>query len=174
MSAFADNLRRIREAQGLKKSTIAKALGLSLPAYIYYEQGKREPGLTNIKKIADILGVSVNDLFEGINEEAKIQFTSAQEMWHAIDFKIVEEPNGYITIVPPNLFNGNLFPLELPKTEFVLLTNEMKKNIKNPNNALNEFASSAYVITSRQAAIRRKNPHDLIGHPVPIDYVPFL
>lgn len=172
MSAFADNLRRIREAQGLKKSTIAKALGLSLPAYIYYEQGKREPGLTNIKKIADILGVSVNDLFEGVAEEKQAQYESARLLWTRIQFDIKEKQNGYILICPPNEHAEQLFPLEMTKADFVLLTNEIQKYIWDAPDAKSAFEVSACIVTSRNAALRRVNPHELVGRFVPLEYLP--
>lgn len=59
---FSQRLHELRKENGLTAQYMADKLGLSLRAYQFYESGKREPSLTTLVKIADILMVSTDYL----------------------------------------------------------------------------------------------------------------
>ena len=81
MTDFAENLRKAREAKGISKSEAARFLGISLTAYSLYEKGEHEPPLKNLKKIANLLNVSIDAL---LNPNLKVEPT--KELHIYLDF----------------------------------------------------------------------------------------
>ena len=59
---FGDRLRRLRESKNIKQVDMARELSISPTSYMHYEQGKREPSIKNLIKIANILGVTTDFL----------------------------------------------------------------------------------------------------------------
>ena len=60
-----EKVKYLREEKGFTQVGIAEILGMSRGAYSNYEIGKRTPDVYTLKKIADILGVTVDDLLSG-------------------------------------------------------------------------------------------------------------
>lgn len=65
---FNENLKIARERKGLSQKNISESIGVAKSTYSLYESGNREPNVQTIKKIADILNVSADELF-GIDDE---------------------------------------------------------------------------------------------------------
>lgn len=65
---FNVNLKIAREKKGLSQKEVAKGIGVAKSTYSLYESGNREPNVQTIKKIADILDISADELL-GINDE---------------------------------------------------------------------------------------------------------
>ena len=65
---FNENLKIAREKRGLSQKEVAEGIGVAKSTYSLYESGNREPNVQTIKKIADILNTSADELL-GINEE---------------------------------------------------------------------------------------------------------
>lgn len=61
-------LRAIRISKGYKQKDVAEYLGISAPAYNHYESGRNEPDISTIRKLADLFGVSVNDILQEGND----------------------------------------------------------------------------------------------------------
>lgn len=59
---LGEQLLKLRKARGLKQRDMSKMLGISTSAYGFYEQGKREPELKTLEKLADFFDVSVDAL----------------------------------------------------------------------------------------------------------------
>ncbi|CAB1249751.1 helix-turn-helix domain-containing protein [Clostridium sp. MT-14] len=70
---IGDNIRKIREANKLGLNETARRAGISAGYLSSLERGeKKNPSMDSLKKIADALGVSVNDFFDdkyNINED---------------------------------------------------------------------------------------------------------
>ena len=62
MLSFGEKLRDLRESNKLTQREIAAKLGIKQPSYIRYENGKSEPTLECLVKIADLFDVSVDYL----------------------------------------------------------------------------------------------------------------
>lgn len=62
---FPGNLKRIRKEKGMSLQKIEDMTGISLHLVWNYETGKTDPGLKNVLRIAETLGVSVGELVEG-------------------------------------------------------------------------------------------------------------
>ena len=65
---FNENLKIARERKGLSQKDIAAGIGVAKSPYSLYESGNREPNVQTIKKIADLLNVSADELL-GIDDE---------------------------------------------------------------------------------------------------------
>ncbi len=65
---FNENLKIARERYGISQKELAEKIGVAKSTYSLYESGSREPNVQTIKKIADILNVSADELL-GINDE---------------------------------------------------------------------------------------------------------
>ncbi len=59
---FGLNLKRIRKTRHISQKVMAEKLGLAQRTISHYESGSCEPSLTCLCKIADILGVSLDEL----------------------------------------------------------------------------------------------------------------
>jgi transcriptional regulator with XRE-family HTH domain len=57
-----NNLTELRKASGLSQDDVARAVGISRPAYKQIETGVREPSMTEINSLSELLGVRVEDL----------------------------------------------------------------------------------------------------------------
>lgn len=62
MKIFRDRLRELRIQNKMTQREIATYLGITQPSYIRYENGKSEPTLECLVKIADLYDVSVDYL----------------------------------------------------------------------------------------------------------------
>ncbi len=59
---FNEQLHETRLSKGLTAQQMSEALEISLRAYRFYESGHREPNLSTLCKIADVLGVTTDYL----------------------------------------------------------------------------------------------------------------
>lgn len=64
--AFSRNLTEARCSASYNRQQMAEKLNVTLSTYTNYENGKREPSLATLKKIALILNVSADTLL-GLN-----------------------------------------------------------------------------------------------------------
>lgn len=61
-ATFTERLRDLREKSGLHSYDIADKMGVRLSVYLALEVGKREPTFADACKLADALGVSLDEL----------------------------------------------------------------------------------------------------------------
>lgn len=77
--SLADKLRKARKKSGLTQIEVANLLDITKAAYSGYETGRREPDALKIKALAQIFGVSGDELLEtGLGDDA-IKKESQQE-----------------------------------------------------------------------------------------------
>ncbi len=62
MSVF---IQRLRKKRGFTQEYLASELAISRPTYIQVERGERDLTLTEAKRLADIFGISLEDLLRG-------------------------------------------------------------------------------------------------------------
>lgn len=53
-------IKQLREAAGMSQRELGERIGISGPAVAMWESGENRPSLTNLEKLADVLGVSVD------------------------------------------------------------------------------------------------------------------
>ncbi len=62
-STFKDNLRELRKEKKLSQKEFAIMLGVPSSTYANWEQGRREPNVSDIFNIITTLGIEPNELF---------------------------------------------------------------------------------------------------------------
>lgn len=62
--AVSDRLKTAREKKGLTQREVARAIGVSQPAYCQFESGYKIPSLAVAKSISNALGVTIDYLAE--------------------------------------------------------------------------------------------------------------
>lgn len=65
MRTFGDNIRTAREKAGKTQKETAEFVGVAQSVYCQYESSYKAPNVYIAKKIADYLGVTLNDLLGG-------------------------------------------------------------------------------------------------------------
>lgn len=58
-----NNMRALRKQQKMTMKALGLAVGVSESTISLYETGKHEPDIMTMQKIADVLGVSLDELF---------------------------------------------------------------------------------------------------------------
>lgn len=53
---FGEQIKQLREAQGLTKTEVARRAGFTYRSVLYWEQGKKDITLENAAKLLDALG----------------------------------------------------------------------------------------------------------------------
>ena len=53
-------IKELREAAGMSQRELGERIGISGPAVSMWESGENRPSLTNLEKLADVLGVSID------------------------------------------------------------------------------------------------------------------
>ncbi len=71
-------LKKLREKKGILQNDVAKALGINSSTYAYYERGEHSPSPEMLCKLADIFGVTVDEILgrtsePGIFDNARIE-----------------------------------------------------------------------------------------------------
>ena len=64
---LGSRIQELRKKTGLSQEKFALQIGMDRTYFASFEAGKRNIAVKNIKKIADGLGVSISELFEGID-----------------------------------------------------------------------------------------------------------
>ncbi len=63
---FGLKVQRLRKEKGLSQEKFALSIDMDRTYFASVEAGKRNVSIKNIQKIADGLGVSMSELFEGL------------------------------------------------------------------------------------------------------------
>ena len=66
LTRFGHRVRALRTARGQSQETFAEACGIDRTYISGIERGRRNVGLKNIEVIANALGVTLSELFEGV------------------------------------------------------------------------------------------------------------
>ncbi len=106
---FPDNLKHLRNQKGLTQEDLAKKMDKDYSTIGKWELGQRNPIMADILKLADIFGVSVQDLVEKdlrFNEEIeKNEVSNKQTMLFNKIKDLPPEKQQIILNVTENLIN---------------------------------------------------------------------
>lgn len=111
-----DRLRLARERRGLSQKEIAEHLGITPQAYGYYERGERKPGAENLRKIANLLDISVDYLLgrdRGKPEQSNHLIPLLGAVPAGTPIEAIEDIEEYIDIYPKFVKHGELFALRV-------------------------------------------------------------
>lgn len=62
---FCENLKSIRKECNLTQKQVAEKMNVVESCYANWEQGRTEPNIDSIRKLAKIFNVSIDELFNG-------------------------------------------------------------------------------------------------------------
>lgn len=62
---FCKNLKEIRKASGLTQLNVATELHVVESCYANWEQGRTEPNIESLRKLSEILNVTIDELING-------------------------------------------------------------------------------------------------------------
>jgi transcriptional regulator with XRE-family HTH domain len=98
---IAKKLKKIREAKGMTAKQVISAVDMGAAMYSRIENGKTEPSLSTLEKIAKALGVSLADFFTDDNKLDDINSfdASLMEKVKTIDTLNEEEKKTVFSIV---------------------------------------------------------------------------
>ena len=102
MSTLSDNLKAFRKKRGLTQSQLANYVHVSQNAIYNWENGKREPSLEMLNKLADGLNVPLMDL---LSYETEIEGIKAK----SLDLTFLDDPKEiekYLFTAFPELEKG--------------------------------------------------------------------
>lgn len=68
LKEFGHTIRDLRTKEGLSQEKFALKIGMDRTYYASVENGNRNISLMNIKKISDGFGISISELFRGLDE----------------------------------------------------------------------------------------------------------
>ncbi len=60
---FGERLKEIRAEKKLSQKQVADKIGIAVSTYANWEQGRREPNISDIYKLIIALDIEANDLF---------------------------------------------------------------------------------------------------------------
>lgn len=60
---FVTALKELREEKGLSQKQVAELLRLPISTYANWEQGRREPSITDIFRLLQVFDATANELF---------------------------------------------------------------------------------------------------------------
>jgi transcriptional regulator with XRE-family HTH domain len=130
MSKVNENIRSHRKQLGLTQDQFAQKIGIKRSLVGAYEEGRAEPRLDLLQKMATLFSISVDQLIGDANEEAR---TSEQKYLRGKDVVVVtvdEHQKDNIELVPHKAAAGYLngyadaeFVKELPKFKLPILKN---------------------------------------------------
>lgn len=92
---FSEFLKRIRNTAGYTQQNLADLLGVDRSTYSYYETGKTEPNIRQLKKIAALYNLRMDDLincrFAPINDVSALSNeTREQPLVNANRFRMLD------------------------------------------------------------------------------------
>lgn len=86
-------MRAARKALGLTQTETARRIGLSAEFYARVERGKALPGAESLAKIADVLDISVDDLFGRDIHESPIPLPTPEKVPQRIAYIVAQARN---------------------------------------------------------------------------------
>ena len=98
---FGERLKKAREAAGKSQAEIARAIGVSQPAYSYMENGEKNPSLPVAKQLAVILDVSLDYLMDNKPSES----AESDERLYAPAETVANQPDNSRIII--SVFDGS-------------------------------------------------------------------
>ena len=94
--SFAERLQELREDRGISRKDLAAKLNITVSALGMYEQGRREPNLEMLVRLADCFDVTLDFLVgRSFNEEETKNIIEALHLKKEID----KLPQGYKDII---------------------------------------------------------------------------
>ncbi|MEM9896604.1 MAG: LexA family transcriptional regulator [Bacteroidota bacterium] len=103
MTYIQDNIKFLRKSKGFTQETFAKALDIKRPSVGAYEEGRADPRLDTLTKMADLFDVSVDQL---INEDLTKGNRPPRQNVKVLAVTVDDADEEYIQLVPTKAAAG--------------------------------------------------------------------
>ena len=103
MSKIPKNIKFLRKQHGYTQETFAEALGINRPSVGAYEEGRADPRLNTLSKMAELFNVSVDEL---INEDLTKDHYVPKQNVRVLAVTVDEEEGEHIQLVPTKAAAG--------------------------------------------------------------------
>lgn len=92
MAILKDRLRELRKANNYTQEDISRYLGITESAYGYYEQGRNEPSINTLKRLAKKYGVDISYIIgENNQKESSINVAGQAIELSSEEIKVFQE-----------------------------------------------------------------------------------
>lgn len=103
MASIPNNIKYLRKKNGFTQETFANALGINRPSVGAYEEGRADPRLTTLSKMAELFKVSVDELInEDLTNENRIPNQNIKVLAVTVD----DADEEFIQLVPTKAAAG--------------------------------------------------------------------
>jgi transcriptional regulator with XRE-family HTH domain len=109
MEEFRNNLAFLREKRGLKQKEVAELVGVGYTTWSDYERGRSQPSLSTLKRISEVLQVSIDELLS--NVYLSDNFDDNKKTTESI-------PNGIPNGIPKHIKSEENQVINEPKSEY--------------------------------------------------------
>lgn len=101
MADFAQRLRELRTQRQLTQGRVAELVGVGLRVYHRWERGGAAPHFEALLKLADVLGVSLDELVgrQDAPDEARIKNAELHQLVHEVDQLPDNEQQALILVI---------------------------------------------------------------------------
>jgi len=101
MASLPERLKELRDARGLTQTRVAELLGVGLRVYHRWETGSAVPHFDTVVKLADVLGVSLDELAgrKQASSEARIHNHELHQLYQQADTLSDEEQRALIVLL---------------------------------------------------------------------------
>ena len=104
MARIPNNIKHLRKQKGNTQETFAQALGINRPSVGAYEEGRADPRLTTLSKMAEMFEVTVDELInEDLTREHRVPKQNVKVLAVTVDENAEEE---FIQLVPTKAAAG--------------------------------------------------------------------
>lgn len=103
MTQIANNIKFLRKKNGFTQETFAQALDINRPSVGAYEEGRADPRLTTLAKMAELFSVSVDEL---ISEDLTREHRMPKEKVRVLAVTVDNADEEFIQLVPTKAAAG--------------------------------------------------------------------
>ncbi len=103
MTLITNNIKYLRKKRGFTQETFAEALGINRPSVGAYEEGRADPKLTTLSKMAGLFEVSIDEL---INEDLTNENSISNSNIKVLAVTVDDANNEFIQLVPTKAAAG--------------------------------------------------------------------
>lgn len=128
MASIAENIKYLRKQSGFTQEQFANEVGIKRSLVGAYEEGRAEPRLQTLMKIAEVLGVTSDALISLDLTSGKVPSAPAKEKVKILSITVDDQDNENIELIPQKAAAGYLngyadpeYLTELPKFRLPML-----------------------------------------------------
>ena len=151
---YGKKLKELRMIEGWTQEEVAKKLGVSKQTYNHYENEKRKPGLTTIKKLAEVYQVDLDRIF-GTYDDNKPNELNVKEGSESYSVNNLIPLLGNVAAGEPIFAEQNIIGYA-PQPPLMNISNRNVFYLKVKGDSMNrEFADGSFVLVDHDLQVEK-------------------